>query len=295
MDAIDFISVNYDGTYHGDTHRWEYVKILHESIKKYINYPYTYYIINNGDNDSKNGGYSKLSEIFKDESNVKIIKGLDQKNYIKADGYNLPGSRTGKFKFKDGRGGIHTHDGKSGDGRIIGIGSFTQACGMDIGTREGNGKYICHCEPDVVFLNNWIDEILPLLEKNTFISYAWRPDLDSARACQWSIFERSLIENPNNFYETPGDLYPNVNIQDTDSVISRYCKKKNLPFLITKNSYNNRSLKSMHVLNLNKGEQGFLPYSNKPFVYHYGRGLTVTNDEYHRWISETTKYLKIKL
>ena len=38
-------------------------------------------------------------KMYKDEPNVKVIKGANQKEYPLEDGYNLPTATTGKFKF----------------------------------------------------------------------------------------------------------------------------------------------------------------------------------------------------
>ena len=78
-DSIDFITVLYDGCYHGRTNRNFFAKVLHDSIKKYVDYDYTLHVVNNGDNESKEGGYHTLCELFKDEPNVNIIKGANQK------------------------------------------------------------------------------------------------------------------------------------------------------------------------------------------------------------------------
>ena len=52
-DSIDFITVLYDGCYHGRTNRNKLAKTLLDSIKKYVDYGYTLHIVNNGDNESK--------------------------------------------------------------------------------------------------------------------------------------------------------------------------------------------------------------------------------------------------
>ena len=38
-DNIDFVTVIYK--------RLDYAKLIHESIKKYVDYPYTFYVVNN--------------------------------------------------------------------------------------------------------------------------------------------------------------------------------------------------------------------------------------------------------
>ena len=170
VDCIDFVSVIFK--------RIEYAKLIHESIKRYVDYPYKYYIVNNGDNSINSEELKKLHAMFENEPNVVIVKGVHQVN--QDDGSCLPAQNKGKYPqqyFIDNYG----WDGHAKyDRRILGFASWLQAKGMTIGAKAGNGKYICHIEHDVVFLNKWTDDILPLLEHNSFVSYGWRHDIDQA-------------------------------------------------------------------------------------------------------------------
>ena len=131
-----------------------------------------------------------------------------------------------------------------------------------------------------------IDKIL-LLEKNEFVSYAWRHDIDTARSAQWSVMKRSIFESDYLYEE--GDLYPNIHYKDTFGLLSLWTREKDKDFYICRNSLNEPELKKYHVLNLPHGEQGWI--NDKPFVYHYGRGTTREIDLRNLWIEEVTKYL----
>tara|TARA_R110000824_G_scaffold62061_3_gene164546 strand:- start:57 stop:914 length:858 start_codon:yes stop_codon:yes gene_type:complete len=276
---IDFVTVIYK--------RVEYARLIHDSLKKYVEYPYKFYIVNNGDNSSDSIELKQLQEMFKDEENVVIVKGIQQVN--QDDGQFVPAKAGQKYSqeyYIDNYG----WDGYSKyDKRMLGFGSWLQAEGMSIGTKLGNGKYICQVEHDVVFLNTWVHEILPMLETNSFISYAWRHDIDQALTPQWSIIKRETIEN--NFYAEEGDLYPNCHYRDTYGLLSLWARERNQPFVILKNSLEDQSLKSKHALNLSFGEEGFI--NGIPFVHHAGRGAARSADYYDTWIYEVTKYLDI--
>lgn len=276
-DSIDFVTVVYK--------RFDFARLIHESIKKYVDYPYTYYIVCNTNLVDKNDHLSQLHDMFKDEPNVVIVTGIEQINAD--DGIYVPGKAGEKYNqqyYIDNYG----FDGKTKyDGRMLGFASWLQSEGMTIGVRRGTGKYICHVEHDCVFLNKWVDEILPLLENNVFVSYQWRHDIDQALTPQFSIMKRDTIEN--NYFKEEGDLYPNCHYKDTYGLLSLWARETNQPFYICKNSTEDRSLKSFHVLDFN-GDEGFI--NDIPFIHHGGRGATRTDDYYHTWIDMVTKYLK---
>ena len=276
-DSIDFVTVVYK--------RFDFARLIHESIKKYVDYPYTYYIVCNTNLVDKNDHLSQLHEMFKDEANVVIVTGIEQINAD--DGIYVPGKSGEKYNqqyYID----TYGFDGKTKyDGRMLGFASWLQSEGMSIGVRRGTGKYICHVEHDCVFLNDWVNELLPLLKENVFVSYQWRHDIDQALTPQFSIMERATIEN--NYFKEEDDLYPNCHYKDTYGLLSLWAREKNQPFYICKNSTEDRSLKSFHALDFN-GDEGFI--NDKPFIHHGGRGATRTDDYYHTWIDIVTKYLK---
>ena len=276
-DSIDFITVVYK--------RFDFARLIHESIKKYVDYPYTYYIVCNTNSAEKQLHLSQLNDMFKNEDNVVIVHGIEQIN--SDDGIYVPGKSGEKYNqqyYIDNYG----FDGKTKyDGRMLGFASWLQAKGMTIGVKQGTGKYICHVEHDCVFLNDWVDELLTLLEENVFVSYSWRHDIDQALTPQFSIMERATIEN--NYFKEEGDLYPNCHYKDTYGLLSLWAREEDKPFFICDNSWNDRSLKSQHALNVSYGDEGFI--NGRPFIHHGGRGATRTDDYYNNWIDVVTKYL----
>ena len=162
---------------------------------------------------------------------------------------------------------------------------------MAIGTKMGKGKYICQVEHDVVFLNSWVDYILPLLEENSFISYCWRHDIDQALTPQFSVVKRETIEN--DYYKEEGDLYPNCHYKDTYGLLSLWARETNKPYIILPNSWNDKSLKSKHLLKFKHGDEGFI--DGVPYLHHAGRGSARSQDIANQWVDEVSEYLNIKL
>ena len=261
--GIDFVVVIF--------YRFGYAQLVVESIKKYVkDIPYTIHITNNGINEGDNSGYDILKDMFVDEPNVKVHKGVEQ------------GIDSNKKHQSD-------HICKI-DGRGVSIGSWAQTEAMNIGVREGDKEYICYLDGDVIFLNEWVDDILPKLDDNFFVTHAWRTDIDIS-VSQFTIFKRkNIVEN---YLYEKDDLYPNIHYKDVTGTLSLYCKEKNLPLVVLKNSYNNRSLKSKHLLNLKNGEQAWV--NGVPFFYHYGRGSVRKDNLYMVWVREAAKYLNLKI
>jgi len=281
VDSIDFVTVVFQ--------RMDYVKLIHESIKKYVDYPYTYYIVNNGDNSKNSAELKLLEDMFANENNVIIVNGIHQVN--QDDGVVVPAKANQKYPqeyFIENYG----WDGYTKyDKRPLGFASWLQSEAMTIGTKIGNGKYICQVEHDVVFLNKWVDDILPLLNDNSFVSYCWRHDIDQALTPQWSILKRETIEN--NFYKEPDDLYPNCHYKDTYGLLSLWARECNQPYVILKNSFEDHNLKSKHILDVPFGEEGFI--NGVPFMHHGSRGAIRSEDHYEKWIFEVSKYLNITI
>jgi len=260
-DGIDFVIVIF--------YRYEYAQLLVESIKKYVKgIDYTVHIVNNGKNEGHGNGYDILCELFKDEPNVKIHKGLEQE----------PNSNS-----------IHVNDYICKiDGRGVSIGSWAQAKAMTIGVKNSDREYICYLDADAIFLNDWVEDIMPLMDNNIFVSDKWRDDLGT-HCCQFTIVKRELIENE--YLYEKDDLYPNIHYKDTAGMLGHYAIKKQKPFIILKNSYNDRTLTREHKLNLRNGEQAWI--NEKPIFYHFGRGSVRQDDLYHQWVSEASKYLGV--
>ena len=281
IESIDFVTVIYKRT--------DYAKLVHESIKKYVDYPYKFYVVNNGDNSEDSIELKLLRKMFDGEEDVIVVEGIQQVN--QDDGVCVPAKSNQKYPqqyFIDNYG----WDGYSKyDKRPLGFASWLQAEAMTLGTKLGNGRYICQVEHDVVFLNKWVDDIVPLLENNSFVSYCWRHDIDQALTPQWSILKRETIEN--NFYEEPGDLYPNCHYKDTYGLLSLWAREYDKPYVILKNSLEDKSLRSKHILKVNFGEEGFI--DGVPFIHHVGRGAARSVDYYDTWKDAVTKYLDITL
>ena len=194
--GIDFIVVVF--------YRFEYARLLVESIKQYVKgIDYTIYIANNGINEGPGNGYDILKDMFKDNPNVVIIKGVDQT----ADSNNIHHSNyTCKI-----------------DGRGVAIGSYTQVLAMDKAVRAGNRKYLCYQDADTIFLNEWVDDIIPLLDDYFFVSHMWRDDLGIQKD-QFMTIKRENIEN--NYLYEKDDLYPNIHYKDTCGTLALYCQKR---------------------------------------------------------------------
>tara|TARA_R110002050_G_scaffold74150_3_gene159268 strand:- start:2721 stop:3527 length:807 start_codon:yes stop_codon:yes gene_type:complete len=260
-DGVDFVVIVF--------YRYEYAQLLVESIKKYVKgIDYTVHIINNGKNKGDGNGYDILCDLFENEPNVKIHKGVDQD----------PDSNS-----------VHVNDYICKiDGRGVAIGSYTQTQAMDIGVRAGDRKYICFQDADTIYLNEFIHELLPLLEDNFFVSHKWEPGIEIAKD-QCMFIKRESVEN--NYLYEKDDLYPNIHYKDTCGTLTLYAKEKELPYVILKNSFNDRSLTHEHRLNLKNGEQSYI--NDRPFVYHFGRGSVRQDDLYHQWMKEASKYLGV--
>ena len=59
IESIDFVTVIYKRT--------DYAKLVHESIKKYVDYPYKFYVVNNGDNSEGSNELKLLKQMFEEE------------------------------------------------------------------------------------------------------------------------------------------------------------------------------------------------------------------------------------
>ena len=261
--GIDFIIVVF--------YRFGYAQILTESIKKYVkNIPYTINIVNNGINTGENSGLETLKNMFKDEPNVNIIAGIEQT----IDSNNLE---------------PNTYECKH-DGRKVSIGSYAKAEGMKKALLNSNREYVCYLDADTVFLGEWTDEVLSLLEENVFVSHKWREDIqmDGNNFC---IVKREVLDN-NHLYEEH-DLYPNLHWKDSNGMLSHWANTEELPYVILTNSHNNRSLKSQHTLNFSNGEQAWI--DNRPVFFHHGRGSVRADKLYKEWIEITSNYLGLKI
>lgn len=125
---------------------------------------------------------------------------------------------------------------------------------------QSSSKYVCILDPDTVFVDNWIDSVLPFLRDYVFVSNRFEYDLQIARP-QFMFFKRDFwLKNKLHFDE----------FKDTGGNITEFCRKNNLQFFILDNSYNNKEKKTQHVLPEIYCEQSFV--NNLPFFLHQGRG-----------------------
>ena len=260
--GIDFIIVIF--------YRFGYAQILTESIKKYVkNIPYTINIVNNGINTGDNNGFDILKDMFKNESNVNVLAGMEQ-----TIDSNVANPNTYVCKH---------------DGRKVSIGSHAKAVAMKEALLNSNREYVCYLDADTIFLDEWVDDIIPLLEDNYFVSHKWREDIqmDGNNFC---IVKRKTLDE--NYLYEQGDLYPNLHYKDSNGMLAYWALSKKKPFAILPNSYENPELKSHHVLKLDYGEQSWI--NDKPIFYHHGRGSTRADELYINWIKKTSKYLGMK-
>ena len=256
-DGIDFIVVSY--------YKPEYIKILVESIKKYVHCEYLVTVVANEKTSSDE--YKELVNFYDGNSDVQVIEGTNQLS----------------FEERGGMEGVKwTTDSL---GNKIGPGSRNHGRGLTIGMKNTNNKYVCFLDVDTVFLNEWVDDILPLLEESFFVSN--RYDKGIARE-MFMIFKREDFKKY--------DLYPDTSYVDNAGNITKHALDNKLSFVVLKNSafgFDGSYIgdKSEHILDLPHGEQVYI--NDTPFFYHYGRGATRDDTSYKLWVSETKKYLNI--
>jgi|TARA_Y100000310_G_scaffold343184_1_gene449681 hypothetical protein len=250
--GIDFVVVNF--------YRSEYVYLLVRSIHKYTKDPYTIYIMNNGINEGEDNNYDELKALFDDDDKVVVLKGVEQEQEIKPEDTNSVECKIG--------------------GRMISIASKTKTESQRKGIRSGNREFVCLLDYDAIFLNEWVDDVLPMLEDYTFIGERWEPPLGTVKD-QILLIKRKTLELYN--------LYPNTDYQDGSGNLTYFCHRQKLSFTYFENSFNNRDLRKLHLLNIGNGEQCFV--NGKPFYYHYARGATRDKSLYHQWITAASNYL----
>ena len=240
--------------------RLQYLNILTKSISKYTQYPYKIYIVVDVRNEKEKNFFEELEDNYKEFNNIYIVESKNK---------------------DDDREGFAPCP---GDGRMVGKPSFYKSSAYETGIEVSNGKYVCLLDYDVVFLNQWVEHILPLTEEHFFVSAMWRGDLEIARD-QFFIYKREKFDDVN--------LVPDCSIGDTTGNVTHFAQDNNLSFYICQNSavpWGDESLRSKHILNLNHGEQIFI--NDIPFLYHYGRGSAREIELYELWINVVSKYLE---
>ena len=239
----------------------EYTKMLVKSIDKYTtNIPYKIYIVYNyvtdecAENKSSrymsNGAFNEvlkkqgdgkserqaLQELFGDNENVILVEGVNQSETVVIED-------NGKFHQDSG-----LFPGKIDECPVRAPSKYHSE-GLSIGAKVGTQKYVCYLDPDCVFVNNWTDEILPLLDEYFFVSNRWDPgtmfwdckkpqprkdvkltESELGRACpQFLIMKRSDCEE--------NDLWVNIDYRDVGANLTWFAQPNKLDFLCLKNTY----------------------------------------------------------
>ena len=207
-----------------------YVQNLITSIHKYVkNIDYKIYLVYNYISNDINfpGGDGKnelevLQEMFKDDNKVILIKGVDQSSSTQI--------KNGQFGQWGGK-GVY---GK--DGLHHGMSTVYHTEGLTIGIKEGISQYVCTCDPDLTFINEWVDDLLPLTNKYFFISNRWMPGQIYKNPPEEGRGEAVfMLTKRSNFKDN--NLYPNYDYRSTAGNITRFAQQNNLEFLILKNNF----------------------------------------------------------
>ena len=188
---IDFILVNY--------YSEEYAQIVVESIYKYTLSDFNIILIDNS--RDKELLQAKFQNFKK--KNLFIINGSDQES--PAERFSKP---------------IEMH---STSGGQYGPGSLHHNKAFNTGISLCKSKYICHLDIDSLFLAEWEDDILPLLESNLFVASEMSRDI--ARE-YFMIWKRSEFEQHN--------LLPDLSWIDTCGNLTKFANDNKLPFKVTR-------------------------------------------------------------
>ena len=190
----------------------------------------------------------RYKEIYKDKDNYQILKG----------------PQNGVWK-------------KPGDG------SKNHSAGLTMGMKNTDNPIVCFLDSDILFLDYWEDDILPLLENNFLVSN--RFDRGICRE-MFMIFKRENFEKY--------DLYPDATYVDSCGNITKCATENDENLAILENTafeINGQYVgdKSKHLLNLPHGEQ--CSVNGRPFFYHYGRGETRPQETIELWNKEARRFL----
>tara|TARA_R110001606_G_scaffold376613_2_gene535361 strand:+ start:1026 stop:1814 length:789 start_codon:yes stop_codon:yes gene_type:complete len=231
---IDFILVNYFSE--------DLAKIAVESIYKFTKSSFNVLLIDN----------SKDKSLLKNK-----FKNFNKDNFYLIDGYN---QETPEERFKNGLNGItwyNTEGGKYGPGSLYHNKAF------NIGIDLCKSKYICHVDIDSLFLKEWEEDILPLLETNLFVSHGESKGI--ARE-YFLIWKKEEFEKHN--------LKPDLSYVDTCGNLTKFSKDNNISFHVCKNTAFRKDKIEKHIIKINAGTQSYTP-NGSPFHYHLGRGTSL--------------------
>jgi len=231
---IDFILVNYFSE--------DLAKIAVESIYKFTKSSFNVLLIDN----------SRDKSLLKNK-----FKNFNKDNFYLIEGYD---QETPEERFKNGLNGItwyNTEGGKYGPGSVHHCKAFNM--GIDL----SKSKYICHIDIDSLFLREWENDILPLLETNLFVSHGESKGI--ARE-YFLIFKKEEFEKYN--------LRPDLSYVDACGNLTKFSRDNNIPFCICESTAFRKDKIEKHVIKLNAGTQSYTP-NGFPFHYHLGRGTSL--------------------
>lgn len=305
-EGIDFVITVYT--------KRHYLRMLVDSIHKYVkNVPYTINIVNCWYGD-KSEGLKELDEMFGDDKTIKIIEGFDQSEttILQGDGSVFQSTRP-EHMFT---GGI--------DGNQKSPSTWFKI-NSDIKAFENSDReYICILDLDLIFLNEWVDDILPLLEDNLFISNRYDPGQifhDAENPVPEAGLAKTMFFISKRSLYTEHTGWPNFDYRDGGGNISYYVQKNKLPHLILDNTYWNKNRRASyvrvtqpitydhikewhvggdvdgatinrehHLIDMVYGEQMYV--NGKPFAFHQNRGVRNTTAKNDEWVTKATKYLE---
>ena len=172
---------------------------------------------------------------------------------------------------------------QNGVWKIPGDGSKNHSAALTLALKNTSNPIVCFLDCDILFLDEWVDKVLPLVKDNFLVSN--RFDRGICRE-MLMMFEREKFENYN--------LYPDVSHVDSCGNITKVASEHRETCIILENTaftsdgtyYND---KSKHLLKLPYGEQCSI--YNKPFFFHYGRGETRSDEDYQKFVKEARRYL----
>jgi len=285
--GIDFVVNVYE--------KREYLKLLVHSIHKYTKgIEYKIHIVNSWYGDEK-PGLDLLNEMFGDDEKVSIIKGFDQTatTIVQKDGAVRQQSEEFIGKI---------------DGNRKQIGSKYTSDGLTLGIKSGEYEYVCLLDADVILLNEWVEDALPLAEDYFFIANRWDPG-NLFKECSNNIPEKGMCKTMFFFskraiYEE-NNLYPNIDYRDSAGNLTYFAEENDKEYYVMRNTHWNAERRSVrnidyehvkkyhidakHLLDIPYGEQAYI--NDIPIVFHQNRFLYNRIEKNNDWVTEASKYL----
>lgn len=285
--GIDFVVNTYE--------KREYLKLLVHSIHKYTkDIDYKIHIVNSWYGDDK-PGLDLLNKMFGDDDKVSIVKGFDQTSTTVVQQDGAVSQRSEEFIGKI-------------DGNRKQIGSKYTSDGLTLGIKNGSYEYVCLLDADVIFLNDWVEDTLPLSEKYFFIANRWDPG-NLFKECSDNVPEKGMCKTMFFFskramYED-NDLYPNIDYRDSAGNLTYFAEQNNKEYYVMKNTHwseERRSVRGItyeqikkyhtdekHLLDIPYGEQAYI--NDIPIMFHQNRFLYNRIEKNNDWVTEASRYL----